>query len=218
MKKTTKLNWKKKKNFNLKKVAKKHELELERIRNEEAQTYEQKRLEIEKEKEKLRASMELEKLKLEEIDRLTKEKEERDRLSEKERKKNDKKKLEELERAKQEEITKNLQLEKERLQAQLSEKAVASTKKDEYIKTHPDIHSWLNELGLAEYLAVFITNGYDTMEMFSILNDDDLETCQITLTGHRKKILHASNLLSAELNKKKYTQINCSSSCSKENI
>jgi len=139
---------------------------------------------------------------LEEIDRLTKEKEERDRLSEKERKKNDKKKLEELERAKQEEITKNLQLEKERLQAQLSEKAVASTKKDEYIKTHPDIHSWLNELGLAEYLAVFITNGYDTMEMFSILNDDDLETCQITLTGHRKKILHASNLLSAELNKK----------------
>jgi len=207
MKKTTNLKLKEKKKLQLEESRKKHELDLERIRNEEAQSFEQKRLEIEQEKEKLRAAMEMEKkLKLEEIDRLTKEKEERERLSEKERKKKMKKKNW---KNWKEQNKKNkldyFNLKKKKLQMQLTEKANASTKKDDYIKTHPEIHSWLNELSLAEYLANFISNGFDTIEVISMINETDLDNCQITLTGHRKKILHATNLLSSELNKKKYT-------------
>ena len=52
-----------------------------------------------------------------------------------------------------------------------------------------DIHSWFTENKLDMLEDVFTKNGYDDLEVIAEINETDLDAMQITLPGHRKKIL-----------------------------
>ena len=51
------------------------------------------------------------------------------------------------------------------------------------------IKEWLSSIHLPQYLSVFSANGYKSLDERAYLTEADLDDLQITLAGHRKRIL-----------------------------
>ena len=61
-----------------------------------------------------------------------------------------------------------------------------------------EVKSWLESIGLAQYVSHFLENGYDDMDSLWDLNSDDLDAIGIKLPGHRKKILTQASKFSTD--------------------
>jgi len=59
----------------------------------------------------------------------------------------------------------------------------------EHMQPLDNVSLWLQECGLAEYVQVFKTAGYDDINLIKILNEEDLDAMGIDKPGTRKKIL-----------------------------
>lgn len=59
------------------------------------------------------------------------------------------------------------------------------------------VEGWLAELKLEKYLSNFVDNGFDDRDVLACLSAEDLDTMQIALAGHRKRLLVASAKLNA---------------------
>ena len=60
-----------------------------------------------------------------------------------------------------------------------------------------DIKEWAEDNNIQDYLDKFIEAGFDTLDVISEIEQNDLDYMQITLPGHRKKILLAISKLKA---------------------
>jgi len=54
---------------------------------------------------------------------------------------------------------------------------------------------WLNRLELGFYYQKFIDNGYDTLDICSLIEESDLIEMEISKMGHKKSLLSACALL-----------------------
>ena len=62
-----------------------------------------------------------------------------------------------------------------------------------------NVSYWLGKCGLSEYVQKFISNGYDDINLFRIIDDDDLDALNIDKPGTRKKILMYAEILRESL-------------------
>ena len=64
-----------------------------------------------------------------------------------------------------------------------------------------DIWMFLKSIGLTQYYNIIIDEGFDSLQVLSDVNDDELKNVlQINKLGHRKKILKQLNLIANSLN------------------
>ena len=64
-----------------------------------------------------------------------------------------------------------------------------------------DIWTFLQSIGLTEYYNIIIDEGFDSLQVLSDVNDDELKNIlHINKLGHRKKILKQLNLIANGLN------------------
>lgn len=52
-----------------------------------------------------------------------------------------------------------------------------------------DVRSWLAKSNLQRFEEIFENSGYDDLEVIAEINEADLDAMEISLPGHRKKIL-----------------------------
>ena len=52
-----------------------------------------------------------------------------------------------------------------------------------------EITEWLRSLKLEQYASKFLDNGYDDPDSIPDLEETDLDAMDITLPGHRKRLL-----------------------------
>ena len=52
-----------------------------------------------------------------------------------------------------------------------------------------DVCSWLAKSNLQRFEEIFENNGYDDLEVIAEINEADLDAMEISLPGHRTKIL-----------------------------
>jgi len=62
-----------------------------------------------------------------------------------------------------------------------------------------DVSQWLARIGYTQYSEIFAKNGYDSLKLVSMLNEDDLSVLGITQSGHRKALLSAAHELAKDL-------------------
>ncbi|XP_070568196.1 SAM and SH3 domain-containing protein 1-like isoform X4 [Ptychodera flava] len=61
-----------------------------------------------------------------------------------------------------------------------------------------DVEGLLKKINLEEYISVLMLNGYETLDLFKDIEDEDLDALNITNSEHRIKILTAAELLQYE--------------------
>eukprot|EP01083_Nonionella_stella_P168050 566248_1 len=62
--------------------------------------------------------------------------------------------------------------------------------KTQHIVHNDPVRNWIvNELGLGQYVELFITNGYEEMDVVMIMKEQDLQEIGIENQGHRAKIM-----------------------------
>jgi len=78
----------------------------------------------------------------------------------------------------------------------------------------PSVEDWLKGIGLESYLAQFLDNGYDTLDVCASLEEEDftLDGLNISKKGHKKKIMmEAKKLIKPHAIPTDYTSIGRSS-------
>lgn len=67
---------------------------------------------------------------------------------------------------------------------------------------------WLKALGLSQYAASFLDNGYDDLEICKQVGDPDLDAIGVVVPSHRHKLLKSVRLLREKGAASVYFQIN----------
>lgn len=67
---------------------------------------------------------------------------------------------------------------------------------------------WLKALGLSQYAASFLDNGYDDLEICKQVGDPDLDAIGVVIPSHRHKLLKSVRLLREKGAASVYFQIN----------
>uniref|UniRef100_A0A6B2L3J4 SAM domain-containing protein n=1 Tax=Arcella intermedia TaxID=1963864 RepID=A0A6B2L3J4_9EUKA len=70
-----------------------------------------------------------------------------------------------------------------------------STDQDKKVEGRQAVAEWLAENGLAEYYQKFISCGYESIEIISLIDDAELSAINIPKPGHRKALLLACQKL-----------------------
>lgn len=69
-----------------------------------------------------------------------------------------------------------------------------------------EIKDWATANGILEFLPKILEAGFDTLSVIAEIDKSDLDYMEITLPGHRKKILLAVTKLKESLNQSSQTQ------------
>ena len=60
---------------------------------------------------------------------------------------------------------------------------------------NPLLSDWLSQIGLAQYLADFQSNGYHDIQSILVITEADLREIGVSALAHRKKFVLEANVL-----------------------